>query len=441
MGNKEAIDKEIEAVKKLTPSTLDDLIENGLGMTLTESALVEKLMRTERDEILRKYHFPRKKDSKGYYRIYVDDMTAPAGRKQLYAMDLESLKEKVYRYEKDLPLRKPRRTFEFAFRFAQDFERNNVAKERQQSRDNTISKNFSDYKRFFEGTGFANTPIDKITVRDLDMMIRKTMKKYDLTQKGMSSLRGIINMTFKRAAYMEWIEENPASKIIWKDYRQLQRQPTAITERAYSDEEMKKIRTFLLKYQEEHPDYIPSYALEFQLITGMRRGEIPPLLWSDVDFSRGTIHVHKEQLSMQQKRSDEEFITNYTKNGKARFYPIADLERKFLDKLQKVHDKYYPESPFLFPADTKNGCITNNMSYQHFRRICRKLEIPVSKECIRGTHAFRRNAITEVVNMSNGNFVLTAQMFGNSPETIRKHYYVGENVDTLRGILNLRKAL
>ena len=144
---------------------------------------------------------------------------------------------------------------------------------------------------------------------------------------------------------------------------------------------------------------------------------------------------------MQKKQSDAEYICNYTKNGKARFYPIADMEKEFLEKLKRIHDRYYPDSQFLFPADTKNGCITNNIAYQHFHRICRKLKIPVSRDCIRGTHAFRRNAITEVVNMSNGNFVLTAQMFGNSPETIRKHYYVGENVDTLREILNLRKAL
>lgn len=141
---------------------------------------------------------------------------------------------------------------------------------------------------------------------------------------------------------------------------------------------------------------------------------------------------------MQRKLSDAEYICNYTKNGKDRFYPIADLEREFLERLKKIDDEYYPHSPFLFPAESKNGCITNNMVYQYFHRLCHRIGIPVSRECIRGTHAFRRTAITEVVNNSNGNFVLTAQMFGNTPETIRKHYYVGENLEYLRDILNKR---
>ena len=78
------------------------------------------------------------------------------------------------------------------------------------------------------------------------------------------------------------------------------------------------------------------------------------------------------------------------------------------------------------------------MVYQFFRRMCNKLGITISKDCIRGTHAFRRNAITEVINKSNGNVVLTAQMFGNSPETIRNHYYVGEDIEKKREILNAR---
>ena len=46
--------------------------------------------------------------------------------------------------------------------------------------------------------------------------------------------------------------------------------------------------------------------------------------------------------------------------------------------------------------------------------------------------------ISALVNNSNGNVVLTAQMFGNSPETIRKHYYVGEDIERKREVLNAR---
>ena len=426
--------------ESLTEPSLDDLIKSGLGANLTEDGVRKMLMTFEHDNVLSKYTFPTKPDKQGYYRVYVKDDLSLTGRKQLRDKNLENLKDKVYRYEKGLPVVKDFISFQDAFEFAQDFEKHNVSKERQQSRNNTISKNASDFKRFFEGTAFAGYPIKDITLKDIDSMVRHTMKKYNLTKKGMESIRGIVNMTFKRAAYMDWIPENPAARIIWKDYKKLQCQPTPVTERGYSEEEIEKIRDYIANTQKTRPSYTPALALEFQILTGMRRGEIPPLLWTDVDFEHGTIYVHREQISMQKKQVDAEYICNYTKNGKSRYYPIADLEKEFLEKLKEIDEKYYPDSPYLFPAQSKNGCITNNMVYQYFHRMCNKIGIKVSKECIRGTHAFRRNAITEVVNNSNGNFVLTAQMFGNSPETIRKHYYVGENIETLRSILNKRSC-
>ena len=422
----------------LTPPNLNDLISGGLGIQLTEKDVCDLLMNIERENILSKYTFPTKPDSKGCYRIYVNDITAPRGKKQLYASNLEKLKEKVYCHEKHMPRSVEHITFADAFKFAQNFELNNVSRERQFSRNNTIDKNESAYKRFFEGTGFAQKPLSNITLKDIDYTVRTTIKKYDLTKKGMETIRGIINMTFKRAIYMEWIDDNPAARILWKDYKKLLREPTPIQERSYSKEEMKEIRDFLKKKHTERPKYIPAYALEFQLLTGMRRGEIPPLRWEDVDFEAGTIYIHQELISQQCKRAGMEQICSYTKNGKARYYPIADLEEEFLRRLKAVDEKYYPNSPFLFPADSKNGCITNNMVYQFFRRMCGKLDIPISKDRIRGTHAFRRNAITEVINKSAGNVVLTAQMFGNSPETIRKHYYVGEDIERKREILNMR---
>lgn len=49
-------------------------------------------------------------------------------------------------------------------------------------------------------------------------------------------------------------------------------------------------------------------------------------------------------------------------------------------------------------------------------------------------------AITDVVNNSGGNVVMAAQMFGNSPETIRKHYYTQDSLENQRNVLNKRRA-
>ena len=71
--------------------------------------------------------------------------------------------------------------------------------------------------------------------------------------------------------------------------------------------------------------------------------------------------------------------------------------------------------------------------------MCKKLNIEISKVFIKGTHSFRRNAITDVINSTNGNILLASQLFGNTPEVARKNYYTGINLDEALNALNQRK--
>ena len=74
--------------------------------------------------------------------------------------------------------------------------------------------------------------------------------------------------------------------------------------------------------------------------------------------------------------------------------------------------------------------------YSFYRRMCDKLDIPVHRGKSRGPHAFKRNAITSVVEKSGGNTLMASQLFGNSPEVAKSHYYMGLDMDLAREILN-----
>ncbi len=54
---------------------------------------------------------------------------------------------------------------------------------------------------------------------------------------------------------------------------------------------------------------------------------------------------------------------------------------------------------------------------------------------IKGTHSFRRNAITKVVNNTGGNVVLASQLFGNSPDVALKHYFTKADAEQARKAL------
>ncbi|MGN0336725.1 MAG: tyrosine-type recombinase/integrase [Lachnospiraceae bacterium] len=394
----------------------------------------------EREEILSKYTFTDKPDSKGYYRVYVKDITKPKGVKQMYDKNLDNLRERVYQYHLG-HVDDGRLTFQSAFQSAQRFKTENNVGSRKYSIANTIKRNESEYKRYFANTALAEKYLDRITVLQLDAVIRANLRKQPTTKKGLASMRAILNMIYGFACSHLGLQHNTAQLLNWRDYSDMLVEPTAINERIYSDEEFSAIRKYLVDREHSQPRYIPAYAEEWQSLTAMRRGEIPPLLWNDVDFEHGFIYIHQEQITVKGQKGDSNKIVPYTKNGKSRFYPLGDAEIEFLERLKHVHDCYYSDSPFLFPANSTNGCISNDTVYQFHRRMLLKLNIPVSREYIRGTHAFRRTQISNAMRASNGNVDMVAAMYGNSPQTIREHYYVDTDIEGKRALINAMRAL
>ena len=73
--------------------------------------------------------------------------------------------------------------------------------------------------------------------------------------------------------------------------------------------------------------------------------------------------------------------------------------------------------------------------------ICQSLGIEIVKDEIKGPHSFRRNAITDVINSTNGNAVLASSLFGNSPDVARKNYYTGVDLAAAKEILDQRKII
>ena len=66
-------------------------------------------------------------------------------------------------------------------------------------------------------------------------------------------------------------------------------------------------------------------------------------------------------------------IVNHIKTHKSRKYPMSDDLKDLIQRLKSVHDKYYPDSMYLFPAKSENGVITNNTVYNLYRRMIKSL--------------------------------------------------------------------
>ncbi len=399
----------------------------------------ELYMYIEKKELIKNYKIPAKPGKDGYFRIYVPDATKKSGRRQLFGKSREELEEKLYNFEKGVT-GKSRKTFAEAYElFLEDKLKYVKAEEKRVSRQNTINKNRSDYKRYFAGTEFEKKFIDTISKNDVEGIVFYNLDRYTMREKAMGALKGILRSAFTFAYEQYWIADNLYTRINFNKFNGMLEQNVANDKRVHSEFDVKRILNAIHEHQKETPDYMPAYALEMQILIGCRRGELAPLRRSDV-LPTG-LWICREQISVKKFNNVPEHwkIVEHTKTYKDRLFPMTDALREFLTRLYAVLDKYYPKSEFLFPADTEIGVITNNTVYRLYHRICDKLGIEISREAIKGTHSFRRNAITDVVNATGGNVILASQLFGNSPAVAAKNYYTGVDTGTALTALNQRK--
>lgn len=406
-------------------------------MTLRDAR--ELYMYIEKKQILERYSFPKKPGKDGYFRIYVADGEKKSGRKQLFAKTLHELEDKVYEHEQGKN-GKTKKTFKEVYEIALADKLKYIKDpERIVSRQNSIGVYRSSYKRFFEGTEFEQKFIDSISKKDVEDIVYYNLERYTLREKALKEVKGILKAAFTLAYEEYWVKDNVYDRVNFKKFTGMVARDVDIDKRVHSSFDLKRILDAVHEHQANNKNYMPSYALEMQILTGARRGEIPPLRKCDVKDSY--ISFTREQITVKGSNgTPSRFVmVEHTKTYKDRVFPRTSTLNEFLDRLYGVLDCYYPDTDYLFPAETENGAITNYMVYQFYSRICKKLGIKISREEIKGTHSFRRNAITDVVNESGGNLILAAELFGNSPEIAKKNYYTGINKEEALRVLNKRK--
>ena len=368
----------------------------------------------EKKRLITEYNLPKKPSSDGYYHLWIK---TEGGRKQLKAKTIDELIDKLFT--------QTRKTFKQVFELAQADKLKYIkSEEKLLSARNTLLHTQSEYNRFISGTDIESYAIDLIEKRDVENIILLNLQRYDLTKKGLASLKSVLAKTF-RYAYEEYmIMDNVIERINWNKYKDLLIQPVDASQRAHSDEDVQRILDVIHAKQESDPLYIPAWALELQIYAGMRRGEVPPLEWSD--FHDGYIEISKEQITVKEK-PQRFVVVNHTKTWKDRRFPITPEVENILERMPKLSDRY------LFPSG--DGVINNNVVPNYYKRICDKLGIERSRDAMKGTHSFRRNGITRVINQSGGNILMASKLYGNTPQVADSNYYTGLDLDMARSIL------
>ncbi len=111
---------------------------------------------------------------------------------------------------------------------------------------------------------------------------------------------------------------------------------------------------------------LPMFYLE--LTSGLRRGELVALLWSDVDIENRTISITKSATRI---KGEIKVTSPKTKNSIRKII----LPKSTIDLLIEEHEQH-PDNPYLFPSPVNGGMRGPDCTGRIHKKLLKKAGLP-----------------------------------------------------------------
>lgn len=173
-------------------------------------------------------------------------------------------------------------------------------------------------------------------VRDHGRVKRGPKDKRDssLSPSYIRSLHRMLHMALERAAKEQLILRNPCDDVILPKVDR---------------KEMKILKPENIKAYLEEADRRGVLSMMFlELCSGLRKGELIALLWTDLDIQNKTISISKQASRV---KGGGVKVTVPKTNTSVRIEPIP---QKAIDLLIAEHEKH-PDNPYMFPSPVTGG--------------------------------------------------------------------------------------
>ena len=380
-----------------TDAVLNFLHENDI----VDISYMRNLMEMKyREQILNDHPARVWQASDGYWKTYLTDENNQRKLvKRKVKKELEYVIVSYYKKKKD-------------FTFSVYFEEWKEKQKKYGVSNNTLLKYNSDYKRFFKDSDFEKMDIRKINEEDITAFMIQVIKKLNLKEKAGNSLWGYISGTFKHARIKRIISENPCDYVEKKNFmRFYNRNRKSIEQRTVCNNDLDALLQELHRSQTEKPQYIPSYAVELAIYTGMRVGELAALKWGNIKYDKDYILIDSSE---KYDRVEKKWNIESTKTGKERQFPLSDEITNLLNRVKKVELKegYIGEYVFM----NENGRV-NARSISHCVRYrCKKAGINE-----KSIHALRRT-FNSRMRLAGVPPVIAASLLGHSEQINESNY-------------------
>ena len=196
---------------------------------------------------------------------------------------------------------------------------------------------------------YVNVPLVELSTEELQTYIDL------LLEAGLYSaawhVRDLLKAALDDAVRMHKLCENPARKLMvpYKESQTIK----ALTK------DMQQL--FLKSLENERTKNL----FAFQLLTGLRPGEVCALQWSDIDWDNKTVVIQRNVRRVKDEFNQSRLTLSPTKNGCNRILLLSDtmlilLRNQKLLQQKEICDGGYQETQFVFT--TKNGTLLESTS-------------------------------------------------------------------------------
>lgn len=231
-------------------------------------------------------------------------------------------------------------------------------------------------KHLIEENPFANKELSKITTEDIDSFYNLKLDEGYSTSY-IRKMHQMLHQAFNQAVKWKKISNNPV----------INADPPSVKKEEMTIWSFEEIDTFLQHCKEER--HYLTFLLA--LYTGMRRGEVLGLKWTDVDFTNKTIRVERSLAHVPNKGYI--LTTPKTKNSK-RYVPIPNIVLNELLRHQEIQEGWknrfgdqYQDQDLIICTETGTIQDPRNVLRVMKRLITNSNVTPIRFHDIRHTHA------------------------------------------------------
>jgi len=361
-------------------------------------------------EKIHKYKISKGAGKDTRYVTAVPDPTKPRGTRQVRTNTLSEM----YKFLLDFYGITKERTITFWELFEEwvDYKSIFVGARNRGLSQTTITRYITDMTLHVKGTGLASTPINQINPISLEKALIEIIeqKAPPMSESMFKNILGYVAGMFDYAEMKGYIDKDPVKRI---DRTRLLSfcSPKAVKqdcERVLSHEEIIALKAVLEERHKAYPYYMPDYAIELALLTGMRVGEIVALKWSDIDEQNINID-HAEHIIKYPDRR-QEIVIGEPKCRKHRKFPLT---KEINELLHKIRDLGL-DGDFLFTRVTGERYTGHDVACALDRRA---MEAGISKTSV---HGIRRTVSSVLNTMMPRQSV--ANLLGHLPTTNEQFY-------------------